>query len=97
MTGSTLTREGPVTHGIAVAFEVLTTSPTFPGDTVALALDHAAPGEAVGTWWDEDNGVWEVDRTYVFPSSLMDLALAAARGLGERFVYDLDHEREVAV
>lgn len=86
----------PVHSGIAVAFEVLTTSPTFPIETVALALADAVPGVAVGLWWDHENGVWEVDRTYVFDPSLEVLALAAARGLDERYVYDLDHAREVA-
>jgi hypothetical protein len=96
--GGTFDHSGePVTSGIAVAFEVLGTSPHFPADTVALALDHAVPGECVGLWWDHENNVWEVDRTYVFDPSLEVLALAAARGLGERYVYDLTNEREVAV
>lgn len=86
----------PVSSGIAVAFDILTTSDTFPVDVVSVALDHAVPGEAVGIWWDHENGVWEVDRTYVFDPSLEVLATAAARGLGERYVYDLDHAREVA-
>lgn len=95
--GMTLGPDGePVHSGIAVAFDILTTSQRFPAEAVSLALDSAVPGEAVGIWWDHENNVWEVDRTYVFDHSLEVLALAAARGLGERYVYDLDHAREVA-
>jgi hypothetical protein len=80
----------PVTTGIAATAEVLATVQTLTLDAIDAARDSIMGGEALGTWYDEDNGCWEISRTWVWPQALRETAFETAREWGERYVYDLD-------
>jgi hypothetical protein len=91
--GGTFAHDGTVpTTGYAVAVRVLGTPPTL--NNVDLYLHMVEPGRYLGTWWDHENEVWEVDETAVFEAA--EDALMLARLLGERYVYDLSRGEEIA-
>lgn len=86
-----------VTSGIAVTREVLATLDHLTAPAIAAALDEVQGFEALGTWYDEDNGRWEISRTVVYPPLWRDAALREAGQRGERYVYDIDADECVAV
>ena len=96
--GGTFAPSGlPVTSGIAVTVEVVGKADTLTEADIETALAAVQPNEAVGTWFDQENGVWEISRTWVCEQSFRQAAFEFAAAAGERYVYDLDADECVAV
>lgn len=96
--GGTFFEDGrPATSGIAVTVRVTGKGADLTEVDVQAALDEPDWNDYIGTWFDEENGVWETSRTAVFPAGFRDAALRFAANLGERYVYDLDANDCIAV
>lgn len=99
--GGTFTKEGvSATSGYAVTVNVLdkVAGGDDRHDDLLLAIYDAVrevpEGDYIGTWFDSENGVWEVSETAVFEDR--EKALALARHYGERYVYDLTADECIA-
>lgn len=93
--GGTFDRLGrsPVS-GYAVTVKVLDTMPFLSAQAIEGHLRAIPAGNYLGTWLDHENRRWEISETAVFKDR--DDALMLARELGERYVYDLDNDVEIA-
>lgn len=94
--GGTFDGEGkPVTSGVAVTVEILDAPRLLTRRDIVFAQSRVSPGNALGTWYDEENARWEISETAVMADR--ESALTLARSLDERYVYDLDADECVAV
>lgn len=94
--GGTFAADGTQpTAGFAVTVAVMDTLDEMTLNNVEAYLPFVAEGNYLGTWFDHENGVWEISETVVFTDR--DDALSIARMLDERYVYDLAEGAEIAV
>lgn len=94
--GGTFTLEGkPVTTGIAVTSAVLATVERLTIFGLLEAIEGFETDLHLGTWFDAENGVWEISASVTFDDRAS--AMELARVLGERYVYDIDNQDCLAV
>lgn len=86
--GGTFDQQGqPITAGHAVSIRILAVADAMTEQVLGVAIKKAAPGMAVGTWFDFENGRWEVSESLVM-DTLRD-AMQVANFLDERYVFDI--------
>lgn len=94
--GGTFAHDGqPVTEGIAVGLKTIWTGAEITERVVNHARSLLGLGTCLGTWFDHENDWWEIQETAVFADR--DDALALARDLGERYIFDMTAMKEIAV
>lgn len=95
--GGTFDRRGDQpAEGFAVTVSILDAVPFLGIARIDEAL-HLEVGEGnyLGTWFDHENGRWEISETAVIRNR--EDALTLARSMGERYIFDLAAGEEVKV
>lgn len=93
--GGTWSVDGePVKSGVAVTTTILAKVAEITHFKITDAIEHLRSLVAdpalplyLGTWYDEENGVWEISQTAIFETR--EAAMVLASILDERYVYDI--------